>query len=185
MLLGMNGESIESVNGNEWLVTAANDTIFLSNMEGPQGLTNVTVLVGPSSSDILASNGVIHYVDGFLLDKDFQMVDGCTVCMGSPDPTANFGTAMSCTDWVTQQQGANDANSEDCLEERAAGAVLCGCDAPEELLCNLCNGTIVDISISPPPTLNIDRDRILPVSAGITCDDMALVPAGKLFEVTG
>jgi hypothetical protein len=88
-LATMDGEVITSVNGKTWQVQVFEDPgvepllyspnsppvkIYLSNTNGPEGLTNCTFLPGQNTANILARNGIIHQIDCLLLDINYTKV---------------------------------------------------------------------------------------------------------------
>lgn len=90
MLANMDGETLKSTNGKEWLIQVIEDPdgepllyqqnrtapkIYFSNVEGPPGLTNCSFIPGPNRTNILARTGVIHHIDCLFLDYNYTMVD--------------------------------------------------------------------------------------------------------------
>jgi hypothetical protein len=89
-LAGMHGEQITSANGKKWNIEAYDDPdgeiflyapnatpkkIWISNAEGPPGLTNCSFIPGPNRTNILARTGVIHHIDCLLLDFNYTKTD--------------------------------------------------------------------------------------------------------------
>ncbi|CAB9502787.1 expressed unknown protein [Seminavis robusta] len=89
-LADMDGQQITSVNGKKWNVQVFDDPdgeplhydperspvrIYISNADGPEGLTNCTFMYGPNRTNILARTGVIHHMDCLLLDYNYSKVD--------------------------------------------------------------------------------------------------------------
>ncbi|CAB9510298.1 Transforming growth factor, beta-induced, 68kDa [Seminavis robusta] len=89
-LADMDGENITSANGKKWNIQVIDDPnghalsyapernpvkIYISNAEGPKGLTNCSVVPGPKQTNILARTGIIHYIDCLFLDFNYTRVD--------------------------------------------------------------------------------------------------------------
>jgi len=92
VLMGMDGEYLQSTNGKLWLVTVVNDTVYIGNspVSNP-GLTNATFLPGPNSTNILARTGVIHQVDSVFLDYPYPSIDGS---ISFPNGPINVGPSV-------------------------------------------------------------------------------------------
>lgn len=108
--LGMDGQTITSVNGKVWKIQVIEDPslppmqyapdvtpirAYFSNTDGPAGLTNCSWIPGPNTTNILALNGVIHEVDCLFLGQgqDFPMVAAnaptfAPIPAGTPGPTS-------------------------------------------------------------------------------------------------
>ena len=90
ILAGMHGQQLTSANGKKWNIEVVEDPngepflyapnitpakIYISNAEGPPGLTNCSFIPGPNRTNILARTGVIHHIDCLLLDYNYTKVD--------------------------------------------------------------------------------------------------------------
>lgn len=87
----MHGKQLTSTNGKKWNIEVYEDpengqlfqyapnmtakNIWISNAEGPEGLTNCTFMRGPNRTNILARTGVIHHLDCLLLDFNYTKTD--------------------------------------------------------------------------------------------------------------
>ena len=90
MLADMDGQTLTSTNGKEWLIEVVEDPngepllyaqnrtapkIYFKNVEGPPGLTRCGFVPGPNRTNILARTGVIHHIDCLFLDFNYTYVD--------------------------------------------------------------------------------------------------------------
>ncbi|CAB9506727.1 expressed unknown protein [Seminavis robusta] len=84
------GEQLTSTNGKKWNIQVFPDPdgdpllyapeeppvkIYISNADGPEGLTNCTFVPGANRTNILARTGVIHHIDCLLLYFNYTKVD--------------------------------------------------------------------------------------------------------------
>lgn len=185
-MVEMGGQTITSSNGTDWLITVVNNEfVFLSDGEG--GSNNITLLKGQGTTNILANSGVIHFVNDLVSipNQDDPVAPSsapsaaiakCVVCEGPVKVDAFIHGSVACTDWVSAARTL-EPDSEECLLERLAGVMFCDCPASGDSVCNMCEGSLVDVSRSDQlrfPTLG---DTYIPDMNNTTCSDISLVPA--------
>ena len=109
-LAELDGETLASVNGKEWTIQVFDDPaaeplryapeeppvkIYISNTEGPEGLTNCSIVPGSQRTNILGRTGIMHHVDCLLLDSEINADDSVSVAeMPATSPSNDAAPTM-------------------------------------------------------------------------------------------
>ena len=75
-LLDMDGKEMTSINGENWIVSVLGENVFLrARNKSREDLPMVMVREDSGSRNVLGRNGVIHFVDGPLIDRSYSTVE--------------------------------------------------------------------------------------------------------------
>jgi len=152
-LLDVDGALIESINGEQWVVSNLDGEVYLNNAQGGE-----TARVLPAS-EALVSNGVVHLLDSALVSSSKE--GPCMACNGPMIRTAALPDGTSCESWALEVSNL-ERSSEQCLLERALAIKFCGCASPvgNETVCELCSDSEITGSLK------------LPDGRGLTCNSI-------------